>query len=87
MDFRNEQEQGVKPGVAGMAPQVIDGLPRGRPRVPAQGPFIMSRPQPNPGPGRNVARIHVPALANDQPTPVIIKVISIRSLNNRHAPL
>ncbi len=87
MDFRNEQERGVKPGVAGMAPQIVDGLPRVRPRDAGKDPFIMSPPQSNPSAGRSIARIHVPALANDQPTPVIIKIISIRSLENRRASL
>jgi len=87
MDFRNEQERGVKPVVADLAPQILDTLPRDRPRDAAEAPFIMSRPQPNLGVGRRIARIHVPHLENEQPMPVIIKVISIRSLENRRAPL
>ena len=87
MDFRNEQERGVKRGVAGMPPQIVDGLPRDRHRDAGKDPFIMSRPQSTLSAGRSIARIHVLGLDNDQPTPVIIKVISIRSLENRRAPL
>ena len=87
MDFRNEQERCVKPCVAGVTPQTVADLSLARPRDAGKDPFIMSRPQSNLSAGRSITRIHVPGLDNDQPTRVIIKVISIRSLENRRAPL